>query len=130
MADQTSTSGAPKGGPSEIARAQRLAPRSYHRPGNNRVVMTSGIADLIGDVSLFRGFRKRAELIRTVRDYDGFDDAINPHAERDMGRFEFEETACYWKIDYYNLDLTAGSEDPSDPFQTTRVLTIMRVDER
>ena len=130
MADQTSTSEQPKGGPTEIARLNDWLRDHITAPGNNRVVMTSGIADLIGDVSLFRGFRKRAELIRTVRDYDRFDDAINPHAERDMGRFEFEEAACYWKIDYFNLDLTAGSEDPSDPFQTTRVLTIMRVDER
>ncbi|MGC5799243.1 DUF3768 domain-containing protein [Sphingomonas sp. NFX23] len=98
--------------------------------GKNRIVITSGIADLIGDVSLFRGFRKRAELIRTVRDHDRFDDAINPHGERDMGRFEFEGTACYWKINYYDLDLTGGSEDPVDPSQTTRVLTIMRVNER
>ena len=50
--------------------------------------------------------------------------------EHDLGRFRFEGTDCYWKIDYYNYDLSAGSEDPADPFKTTRVLTIMRVDER
>ncbi|WP_010188795.1 DUF3768 domain-containing protein [Sphingomonas sp. PAMC 26605] len=130
MADQTSTSERRKGEPAEIARLNDWLRQNITAPGKNRIVMTSGIADLIGDVSLFRGFRKRAELIRTVRDYDRFDDAINPHGERDMGRFEFEGTACYWKIDYYDLDLTGGSEDPADPFQTTRVLTIMRVDER
>ncbi|WP_232283618.1 DUF3768 domain-containing protein, partial [Sphingomonas sp. PAMC 26617] len=101
MADQTSTSERPKGGPTEIARLNDWLRAHITAPGNNRVVMTSGIADLIGDVSIFRGFRKRAELIRTVRDYDRFDDAINPHGERDMGRFEFEGTACYWKIDLY-----------------------------
>ncbi|GHH25372.1 hypothetical protein GCM10008023_38690 [Sphingomonas glacialis] len=130
MADQTFTSERPKGGPTEIARLNDWLRAHITAPVNNRIVMTSGIADLIGDVSIFRGFRKRAELIRTVRDYDRFDDAINPHGERDMGRFEFEGTACYWKIDYYDLDLIGGSEDPADPFQTTRVLTIMRVDER
>jgi len=65
-----------------------------------------------------------------VRDFDGFDEAINPYGERDMGKFEFEDTACYWKIDYYNVDLSAGSENPADALVTTRVLTIMRVDER
>lgn len=130
MADQPSTSGRPAGRPSEIAALNDWLRNHIASPGHNRVVMTVGIADLIGDVSLFRGFRKRAELLRLVRDYDSFGEAINPHGERDLGRFEFEGTACYWKIDYYNLDMDAGAENPADPFTTTRVLTIMRVDER
>ena len=35
-------------------------------PGQNRVMMTRGIANLIGDVSIFRNFRKRAELMRVL----------------------------------------------------------------
>ena len=130
MADQTPQSEYPEGGPREIARLNDWLRDHITSPGNNRVVMTTGIAALIGDVSLFRGFRKRAELLRAVRDFDRFDHGIDPYGEHDMGSFGFEGTPCFWKIDYYNLDLTAGSEDPVDPFKTVRVLTVMRADER
>lgn len=130
MAEQTPQPDRAKGGASEIARLNDVLRANLTSPGKNRVVITIGIDDLIGDVSLFRNFHKRAELLRTVRDHDRFDESIDPHGERDMGVFEFEGIRCYWKIDYYNLDLSAGSEDPADPSQTTRVLTIMRADER
>lgn len=130
MAEQTPQSNHTKGGAAEIARLNDWLREHLTAPGNNRVVMTSGIADLMGDVTLFRNFRKRAELLRAVRDFAAFDEAIDPYGERDLGRFRFEGADCYWKIDYYNYDLSAGAEDPADPFKTTRVLTIMRVDER
>ena len=49
--------------------------------------------------------------------------------EHDFGDFEIEGERYFWKIDYYAPDLDGGSEDPADPAQTARVLTIMCVDE-
>jgi len=43
----------------------------------------------------------------------------------DFGAFEHEGQRIFWKIDYYAPDMEHGSENPADPKQTVRVLTIM-----
>jgi hypothetical protein len=88
-----------------IARLNDALRQSIHSPGVNQVVMTAGVADLIGDTSLFRGFQRRAVLLRTVRDYDAFGPDVDPHGERDFGRFDFAGEALYWKIDLYDPGL-------------------------
>ena len=129
MAEETPETARPAYDYREIARLNDWLRANITSPGNNRVTMTIGIAALIGDVAVFRNFHRRAELLRTVRAFDTFDRSNDPHGEHDLGTFEFQGTPCMWKIDYHNLDLSAGSEDPADPFQTVRVLTIMRADD-
>jgi hypothetical protein len=57
--------------------------------------------------------------------HDAFTPDSDPYGEHNFGSFEHNGIRVFWKIDYYDRNLEYGSEDPSDPAQTTRVLTIM-----
>ena len=82
-----------------------------------RVVQTAGISSLPpADQSAIR---------EKVETFDAFSSDNDPHGERDFGAFEHNGERIFWKIDYDDATLTKGSEDPSDPKQTIRVLTIM-----
>ena len=56
-------------------------------------------------------------------------DTHDPEGEHDFGAFEHGGARFFWKIDYYTPDMEHGSEDPADPSQTLRVLTIMLAEE-
>ena len=86
-----------------------------------RVMMTSGVAALNSVTQL--------AVLTKVKGFDNFTSDNDPHGEHDFGSFEFEGEKFFWKIDYYAPDLEHGSEDPADPNQTTRVLTIMLAEE-
>jgi hypothetical protein len=60
-----------------------------------------------------------------VRACDAFTADNDPHGEHDFGSFELEGRKLLWKFNYDDLALEHGSEDPSDPLKTCRVLTIM-----
>ena len=64
--------------------------------------------------------------MRTFRDFTPQND---PYGEHDFGSFAVGEERLFWKIDYYDLSLEFGSNDPADPAQTKRVLTIMLAEE-
>jgi len=77
------------------------------------VVLTAGVADLWHEVKA---------QVQSFADFNANED---PYGEHDFGTFELAGETFFWKIDHYDKDMTAGSKDPSDPEQTTRVLTIM-----
>jgi hypothetical protein len=88
-----------------------------HGTGNGRVMVTRSIRELGPEFEI-------AALLQ-VRAFDVFTADNDPHGEHDFGSFELQGRTVFWKIDYYDPSLTKGSEDPSDPLQTHRVLTIM-----
>jgi hypothetical protein len=86
-----------------------------------RLMQTAGINALPPAVQ--SAIRERVET------FDAFTPDNDPHGERDFGAFDLDDLRIFWKIDYYDRSLTYGSEDPSDPKQTTRVLLIMLASE-
>lgn len=64
-----------------------------------------------------------------VETFSDFTQDNDPYGEHDFGAFDHQGMRIFWKIDYYDRAFTGGSEDPSDPAQTTRVLTIMLAEE-
>jgi hypothetical protein len=89
-------------------------------------LMTSGIQAL--------GLAATVDIAERVAAFDSFTKDNDPHGEHDFGSFEHDGNRVFWKIDYYDRasfgtghDL--GSEDPSDPAKTLRVLTIMLASE-
>lgn len=95
--------------------------RKSFDPAKGKAVLTAGVASLPSDV--------HAMAIRKVATFDTFDEDNDPHGEHDFGAFEIAEQRFFWKIDYYDQNMEYGSEDPSDPTKTTRVLTLMLAEE-
>lgn len=109
MADATSADKVPR------IRALNDAFRKTFRGG--KVVTTASVAALPDMVV--------ANALLRVASFDEFTADNDPHGEHDFGAFELCGRTFFWKIDTYDRNLKYGSEDPSDPENTTRVLTLM-----
>lgn len=90
----------------------------FRRTGDGgQQLITPGIVEL--------GMRALMDIRQLVADYDAFCEDNDPYGEHDFGNLEYQGNKVFWKIDYYDTTLTAGSPDPTDPAVTTRVLTIL-----
>ena len=82
-----------------------------------RFMLTPGISALSTETII--------AIAKAVQSFDSFDAGNDPYGEHDFGSVDVGEEQVFWKIDYYDKQLSGGSEDPADPRVTTRVLTIM-----
>jgi hypothetical protein len=103
--------------PTDAIRALNDEFRKTLRGG--RVVVTGGIAAR-ADANI---------IIDRVKSFDAFSTDNDPYGEHDFGALDEGGDQVFWKIDYYDSDLNAGSPDPADQAVTTRVLTIMLAEE-
>ena len=87
-----------------------------------KIVLTQGVANL-GEDMVFK-------IILALRGYADWGEENDPWGEHDFGVITLAEARkVYFKIDYYDARMEYGSEDPSDPEKTTRVLTLMLPEE-
>jgi hypothetical protein len=86
-----------------------------------RVVVTHGV-QLLGPCAVL-------VILQAVAKYRDFRRANDPYGEHDFGGFEWRDQTIFWKIDYFDRNMEAGSPDPADDEATSRVLTIMLASE-
>lgn len=84
-------------------------------------VMTPGVAAL--------GLEAAERIFKTIAVFDDFCHENDPHQEHDFGSFEAEGHTILFKIDYFSKDMTMHSPDPANSAVTTRVITVMLVEE-
>jgi hypothetical protein len=108
----------------KIARIRKLNDLARSAMGvASRVIQTEGIMALPAET--------QSKIRERVETYAAFDKDNDPYDEHDFGAFFCDEVRdkVFWKIDYFDKAYEFGSEDPSDPAKTTRVLTIMLASE-
>ena len=104
-----------------LARIRDLNDAFRRTFSGGRVMITCGVAELPDLV--------KAKVLQLVATFDQFTEDNDPHGEHDFGSFELGNRTFFWKIDYHDERCELGSEDPTDPKRTTRVLTLMLASE-
>ena len=88
-----------------------------------RIVITAAcLATFAGEGGKVAQILAQAELMAAIRRY-----VFRPEDGRERARGDLFVAghAIRFTIDYYDLPLEWGSEDPADPLVTVRVMTIM-----
>jgi hypothetical protein len=98
--------------------AKIAARNDEHRRSMEGCTVTRGVAAMGEDVN---------KVFVKVRDFTEFNEDNDPYGEHDFGSFTVSGVKIFWKIDYYDENLSKWC-DPLSP-DCHRVLTIMRADE-
>ena len=71
----------------------------------------------------------KAAALQKAATFDEFTEDNDPWGGTNFGSFELRGRKFFWKIEYYDRAMDAGSEDPATPRKTTRVMTVMLASE-
>lgn len=84
-----------------------------------KVLMTCGIQSLAKT--------NQSRVVEAVQSFTAFTPDNDPHGEHDFGAVTVDGYKVFWRIDYYDQTLQYGSEDPTNPAVTKRVLSKLGV---
>ena len=98
---------------------------------NDRLRTTFFAGGMVCETPGFRSLtpEEQSTIREKIETFNDFTEDNDPHGEHDFGIVKHNGHKVFWKIDYYDHDTKEGSEDPSDPLKTLRLLTIMLADE-
>jgi hypothetical protein len=102
--------------PNSRADHERYHRRHHHSAGHDRGVIALGQ-------------NRQLKILEAVSKFNRFDEDNDPYGEHDFGALEVEGERFFFKIDYYDQDLSTHSPDPADPSVTKRLLTIILAEE-
>ena len=91
----------------KTARIRALNDQLRQNFADGIAVMTPGVAAL--------GAEAVERIVKTIAVFDDFCHANDPHEEHDFGSFEADGQTIYFKIDYFDRELSMHSPDPADP---------------
>ena len=86
-----------------------------------KILLTTGVAELQPELV--------KELLKQISEYQDFNKDNDPYCEHDFGALKLSVHKFFFKIDYYDKSYKYGSEDPTDPNVTARVMTVMLAEE-
>ena len=86
-----------------------------------RILLTAGVTQV--------GVRFMELVLAAIARQTEFEDGNDPYEEHDFGSVVVCGRTLFWKIDYYDAALAAGSDAPWDPKRCTRVMTVMLAEE-
>ena len=90
-----------------------------------RALLTQGVQGLLLDLA-----EGTQTLLDLIAKFENFGEDNDPWGEHDFGAFDFEGARLFWKIDLYSDEMmTAGSQEPTNPAKTYRLMTIMLASE-
>jgi len=105
----------------DAARAKLAHSTIQNYLSNEELIITRGVAA--------RGWSFIERALTSVREFADFTPENDPYHEHDFAAFDFDGVRLNWKIDCYDRALKWGPQDPADPAQTRRVLTILLAEE-
>ena len=75
-------------------------------------------------------FHEQQALFQLIRNFDDFNEGLDPYGEHQAGEVEYKSVKYWFWFDYFDANYEYGSENPADPKQCKRVMTIMLPHER
>jgi hypothetical protein len=72
-----------------------------------------------------KGWPLIQKCLEAIKHFDAFTEDKDPYGERVFISVEVEGEKIFATIDYFDPSMEGGSDDPSDPSVTARVLTVM-----